>query len=371
MAEHQEELPRRALSPAQRTDQVRAKQMLTFLQTHYQERLTLDQVAQAANVSRNTCLACFRRVLGLSPMEYLLNHRLEQACHLLLTTHWPVSQVAEACGFGDASYFGKAFRKKTGLSPLSTGPGGGRTHHPIQRRHPPMTQPDIRRPVVAGAGHHGHHPGPHLRLTRLRRHPVEPAHPLPGAGPDPHRRGFRPPGRPGPSHRGPRCHRQAGDPTTDYAAFDGADFVVENIAEDLAVKQAFSGRSPPGGPEALLTTNTSGLRVTDVAQGVEDPTRFCGMHWWNPQTSCPWWRSPGGDQTSQAAAQAVHALALALGEEACHRPEGHPGHPRQPPAVRRDAGGPPHPGHRRRRSGGDRRGHEVRPRVPLRRPGPL
>ena len=50
-------------------------------------------------------------------MEYLLNHRLEQACHLLLTTHWPVSQVAEACGFGDASYFGKAFRKKTGLSP--------------------------------------------------------------------------------------------------------------------------------------------------------------------------------------------------------------------------------------------------------------
>lgn len=52
--------------------------MLTFLQAHYRERLTLDQVAQAANVSRNTCLACFRRVLGLSPMEYLLNHRLEQ-----------------------------------------------------------------------------------------------------------------------------------------------------------------------------------------------------------------------------------------------------------------------------------------------------
>ena len=81
MAEHQEELPRRALSPAQRTDQVRAKQMLTFLQTHYQERLTLDQVAQAANVSRNTCLACFRRVLGLSPMEYLLNHRLHDKEH--------------------------------------------------------------------------------------------------------------------------------------------------------------------------------------------------------------------------------------------------------------------------------------------------
>ncbi len=117
MAEHAQELPRRDLTASERTDQIRAKQMLAFLQAHFRDKLTLDQVAGAANVSRNTCLTCFRRVLGLPPMEYLISYRLEQAAHLLLTSDLPVAQIAESCGLGDASYFGKLFRRKTGLSP--------------------------------------------------------------------------------------------------------------------------------------------------------------------------------------------------------------------------------------------------------------
>ena len=89
MAEHAQELPRHDLTAGQRTDQVRAKQMMAFLQTHFREKLTLD----------------------------LLSYRLSQAAHLLLTSDLPVAQVAEACGLGDASYFGKCFRRKTGLSP--------------------------------------------------------------------------------------------------------------------------------------------------------------------------------------------------------------------------------------------------------------
>lgn len=115
--EHAGSLPRHDLTLAQRTDQVRVKAMISFLQDHFREKLTLDQVAQAASVSRNTCLTSFRRVLGVSPMEYLMNQRLEHALRLLLTSDLPVAQVAEACGFGDASYFGKFFRKKTGLTP--------------------------------------------------------------------------------------------------------------------------------------------------------------------------------------------------------------------------------------------------------------
>ena len=104
--------------------------MIAFLQTHFREKLTLDQVAQAASVSRNTCLSCFRRVLGLSPMEYLTQRRLEYALHLLLTSDLPVAQVAEACGFGDASYFGKRFRKQMGLTPSQ-----------YRHRHPAARQP--------------------------------------------------------------------------------------------------------------------------------------------------------------------------------------------------------------------------------------
>ena len=141
IAEHAQQLPRHDLTAAQRTDQVRAKQMIAFLQTHFREKLTLDQVAQAASVSRNTCLSCFRRVLGLSPMEYLTQRRLEYALHLLLTSDLPVAQVAEACGFGDASYFGKRFRKQMGLTPLSVPAPASR--HPAA--FPPPTETCNRR----------------------------------------------------------------------------------------------------------------------------------------------------------------------------------------------------------------------------------
>ncbi len=101
--------------------------------------------------------------------------------------------------------------------------------------------------------------------------------------------------------------------TTDFAAYDQADFVVENIAEDLAVKHDFFRQVCQHiAPEALLTTNTSGLRVTDVAQAVTHPERFCGMHWWNPPDLMPLVEITKGDQTGQEAAQRVYDLALAL-----------------------------------------------------------
>ena len=235
-----------------------------------------------------------------------------------------------------------------------------------------MTQPDIRRPVVAGAGTMG------TTLARIfaqhgfavtlwnRRTPSLERAQARIAG-DLDRLAAQ-----GLLTEDPAAIARRVTYTTDYAAFDGADFVVENIAEDLAVKQAFFREiSPRVAPEALLTTNTSGLRVTDVAQGVEDPTRFCGMHWWNPPDLMPLVEITRGGPDQPSRRPGGPRPGPGPGEEACHRPEGHPGHPRQPPAVCRDAGGPPHPGHRRRRSGGNRRSHEVRPRVPLRRPGPL
>lgn len=117
ITEHADDIPRHAPTSSELTNQIRIKQMIAFIQGNYQEKITLDQIAGAANISRNTCLSCFRTTLGLSPTEYLTNHRLEQALHLLLTSSLTVGEIAEACGFGDASYFGKAFRKKTGLTP--------------------------------------------------------------------------------------------------------------------------------------------------------------------------------------------------------------------------------------------------------------
>ena len=115
--EHQDDLPQHHLTTTQRINQVRLKQMIAYLQANFSQKLTLAEIAAAANVSSNTCLNCFRQVLGISPMEFLTTYRLEQARHLLLTTDWPAAQVGERCGFPDPSYFGKLFRQKMGKTP--------------------------------------------------------------------------------------------------------------------------------------------------------------------------------------------------------------------------------------------------------------
>ena len=103
--------------------------------------------------------------------------------------------------------------------------------------------------------------------------------------------------------------------TTDFAPFESADFVIENIAEDLEVKREFWAKVSAMVPKnALLTTNTSGLRVSDIAQAVKDPGRFCGMHFWNPPDLMPLVEITKGEETRDETAQAVHALALALGK---------------------------------------------------------
>ena len=103
---------------------------------------------------------------------------------------------------------------------------------------------------------------------------------------------------------------------TDFAVFADADFVIENIAEDLAVKHAFWEKVSALVPaEALLTTNTSGLRVSDIARAVKGPARFCGMHFWNPPDLLPLVEVTKGEQTAQETAEAVRDLALALGKK--------------------------------------------------------
>lgn len=104
--------------------------------------------------------------------------------------------------------------------------------------------------------------------------------------------------------------------TTAYEPFRTASFVVENIVEDLETKRAFFRTVCTYVPEdTVLATNTSGLRVTELAQAVTNPARFCGMHWWNPPDLLPLVEITKGEKTGQEAAELVYALAVSLGKK--------------------------------------------------------
>lgn len=71
-------------------------------------------------------------------------------------------------------------------------------------------------------------------------------------------------------------------------AVGDADLVTEAVTEDIAVKQSVFEEIDAAAPDtALLTTNTSGLSITEIGTAVSDPERFAGTHWFNPAHITP------------------------------------------------------------------------------------
>lgn len=95
----------------------RIKAILAYIHEHYQEKINVDDLAKLLNISKNTCFRLFKRYLTKSPTEYLLDYRTNKAATLLLHSNKSVISIALECGFENASYFGKVFKEKTGLSP--------------------------------------------------------------------------------------------------------------------------------------------------------------------------------------------------------------------------------------------------------------
>lgn len=95
----------------------RMREMLSFLEEHFTEKITLEDIAAAAHVSPRECLRCFDRIVGIPPVAYLLRRRILYAAELLQGTALPVTEVCFRAGFHSPSYFSKQFRAQMGCSP--------------------------------------------------------------------------------------------------------------------------------------------------------------------------------------------------------------------------------------------------------------
>lgn len=99
-------------------------------------------------------------------------------------------------------------------------------------------------------------------------------------------------------------------------AASGADFAVEAIVEDLAVKQeVFRAFASHCAPHAILATNTSGLPITAIAEAVACPERVIGTHFVNPAHVLPLVEVTKGERTSDETVAFTRALMIALGKK--------------------------------------------------------
>jgi 3-hydroxybutyryl-CoA dehydrogenase len=116
-------------------------------------------------------------------------------------------------------------------------------------------------------------------------------------------------------------------PTTDLrAAVAGSGFIVEAVAENLAIKQAvFRDLDAVAAPTAILATNSSALGPDDVAAATGRPERVMVTHWFNPPTLLPLVEVVRGRATSDAAVEKVVAQLTALGKRPVVVPRYTPG----------------------------------------------
>ena len=109
-----------AQSKAARPDSLqeeRLKQMIGWLDSQYEQPVTLRGLAGAVHLSARECERIFAQLLHSAPMAYLLHRRVAAASALLADTSLPVVEIGLRCGFSSHSYFSKQFRALTGYTP--------------------------------------------------------------------------------------------------------------------------------------------------------------------------------------------------------------------------------------------------------------
>jgi AraC-like DNA-binding protein len=93
------------------------RRSLDYIEAHYHETVSLDDLATAAGLGVSRFSEVFRASLGRSPMRYLAELRLRRAEALLAFSDLNVKRIAGCVGYRSVHYFSRAFRGHAGLSP--------------------------------------------------------------------------------------------------------------------------------------------------------------------------------------------------------------------------------------------------------------
>lgn len=93
------------------------RQVQAFIDGHFSEPLTLQDMGKALHVSPYYLSHVFKEASGYSPTQYLLRRRIGEAQNLLISTDLPMAKIAEQVGFETQNYFNLQFSKHVGMPP--------------------------------------------------------------------------------------------------------------------------------------------------------------------------------------------------------------------------------------------------------------
>ena len=106
----------------EKTDSLAGNNQLAFaidyIRKNNHKVLSVDEVAQKAHMSKSTFYRYFKRQMGITPNEFILQGKIKQAKYMLINTSQSVSEIAYELAFASSSQFIKHFKTITGLTPF-------------------------------------------------------------------------------------------------------------------------------------------------------------------------------------------------------------------------------------------------------------
>lgn len=103
------------------SDYDRVTVAIHYIAEHYADPLTLEDIANTIHVSKSECCRCFKRIVSISPIEFLIQYRVMEAIRKMQAKEAvakSISQLSASVGFNNASYFNKQFKRHTNCTPL-------------------------------------------------------------------------------------------------------------------------------------------------------------------------------------------------------------------------------------------------------------
>ncbi len=93
------------------------KKIIHYIEEHYNEKITLETLADHAGLSQYHLAHTFKKCTGQSPIEFINHYRLSMAAARLIETDEQIIEIAIDTGFNNISYFNRIFKKRFGVTP--------------------------------------------------------------------------------------------------------------------------------------------------------------------------------------------------------------------------------------------------------------
>lgn len=98
-------------------DLERLRSILSFIQSHYSEKITLNDISAQINICNSECCRLFKKYMQQSLFDYLLYYRIEKSLPLLRENRLSITEIAEQTGFSTPGYFSRVFHNQMHCTP--------------------------------------------------------------------------------------------------------------------------------------------------------------------------------------------------------------------------------------------------------------